>query len=182
VSSDYALSIIREEPVLRGLYTYWEAVRGTRDVPDRRDIDPTAMPRFILPHLAMIEIFDGPRLKLRLVGTEIVRQHRRDNTGRFCDEFLSGPYLDYLNSCYVQLQRSRLPLFSESVFRHVDTHMRSVRLILPLTMGGAEVRIGLLAQIFRYSAGDPAAITVPLEARALEIVSRISVEAEAAQR
>jgi hypothetical protein len=176
LSSDYALSCIREEPVLRGLYTYWETVRGTRDVPDRRDIDPTAIPPSILPHLAMIEIFDGPRLKLRLVGTEIVRQHRRDNTGRFCDEFLSGPYLDYLNSCYVGLQRSRRPLFSESVFRHVDTNLRSVRLILPLTLGGDEVRIGLLAQVFRYSGNNPTSITVPLEARALEIVNRITVE------
>jgi hypothetical protein len=181
VSSDYALSCVREVPVLRGLYGYWEAVRGARDVPDRRDIDPTAIPPFILPNLAMIEICDGPRLKLRLVGTELVRQHRRDNTGRFCDEFLSGPYLDYLNSCYLELQRSRRPLFSESVFRHVDTHLRSVRLVLPLTVGGPEVRIGLLAQVFRYSAGDPASITVPLEARALEIVNRITLEPASGQ-
>src|SRR5258708_6962801 len=86
VPSQQAFSRIREEPVLLELYTYWEGVRGAKDVPDRRDIDPTDMPRFILPHLVLTEIHDGPRLRLRLIGTEIVRQHRRDNTGRFCDE------------------------------------------------------------------------------------------------
>jgi hypothetical protein len=175
-SSGYALSRIREEPILFQLYTYWEAARGAKDVPDRRDIDPTAMPPFILPHLAMIEIHDGPRLRLRLVGTEIVRQHRRDNTGRFCDEFVDGPYLDYLNSLYLQIQRSRLPVFSESVFRHVDTHLSTSRLILPLTMGGSEIRIGLLGQLFKYTGNHPTPVIVPLEARSLEIINRITLE------
>ena len=174
--SHHAFSRIREEPVLLELYTYWEAARGAKDVPDRRDIDPIAMPRFILPHLVLTEIHDGPRLKLRLVGTEIVRQHRRDNTGRFCDEFLDGPYLEYLNSLYIELQRTRLPLFSESVFRHVDTHLLASRLILPLTLGGTDVCMALMGQTFKSSGGSPVPITVPLEARALEIINRITLD------
>jgi hypothetical protein len=78
--STYALSRIQEEPILLALYSYWEAVRGGKDVPDRRDIDPVDMPRFILPHLALTEIHEDGRLRVRLVGTEIARQHRRDTT------------------------------------------------------------------------------------------------------
>jgi hypothetical protein len=174
--SNYALSRIQKEPILLALYTYWEAVRGGKDVPDRRDIDPIDMPRFILPHLVLTEIHDGPRLRLRLIGTEIVRQHRRDNTGRFYDDFLQGPYLDYLNSLYVELRRSRLPLFSESVFSHVGSHLLVSRLILPLTHAGSDVRIGLAAQVFKATGGHPPPITVPMEARSLEIINRVTLE------
>jgi hypothetical protein len=175
VPSQYAFSRIRQEPVLLEAYSYWESVRGAKDVPDRRDIDPIDMPRFILPHLVLTEIHDGPRLRLRLIGTEIVRQHRRDNTGRFYDDFLQGPYLDYLNSLYVELRRSRLPLFSESVFSHVDSHLLVSRLILPLTLAGSDIRIGLAVQVFKATGGRPSPITVPLEARSLEIINRVTL-------
>jgi hypothetical protein len=178
--SNYALSRIQEEPILLALYTYWEAVRGGKDMPDRRDIDPVDMPRFILPHLALTEIHEDGRLRVRLVGTEIARQHRRDTTGKFTDEYLHGEYLDYVTSLYTQLHASRLPLFSESIFRHADSNLLTSRLILPLTLGGSEVRIGMMAQIFQYIGKRPVApLTVPLDAGALEVINQITLSREA---
>ena len=68
----YAFRRLREEPVLLNLLNYWERKRADKEIPDRRDIDPIEMP-FLLPHLSLIEICENDRLKLRLVGTEIVR-------------------------------------------------------------------------------------------------------------
>jgi hypothetical protein len=176
VSSDYALTRIREEPILLALYTYWEGVRGGKDVPDRRDIDPVDMPRFILPHLALTEVDDDMRMKVRLVGTEIVRAHRQDTTGKFATEYMQGEYLDYVTSLYAQLRASRLPLFSESIFRHADTHLQTSRLILPLTLGGTEVRIGMMAQIFHHIGAQPVSpMMVPIDVGALEIVNQITL-------
>ncbi len=181
---DYALSRIRDEPVLLALYAYWNGARRgkdgrDKDVPDRSDIDPVEMPRFILPHLAMTEIQEGLRLKVRLVGTEIVRNHQHDTTGKFANDYMQGAYLDYITSLYAELQRSRRPVFSESIFRHIDTNPKTSRLILPLTHGGSEIRIGLMGQIFHYSGGHPGTLTVPLDAASLEIVNRITLPQEA---
>ncbi len=145
-------------------------------MPDRRDIDPVDMPRFVLPHLAMTDILEDMRMRVRLVGTEITRQHKRDNTGKFTHEYLQGEYLDYVTALYTQLHQSRRPLFSESIFHHEHSNLQTTRLILPLTLGGAEVRIGMMAQTFKFvGAGRVAPLTVPLDRGALEIVSQITL-------
>jgi hypothetical protein len=174
---DYAFRRLREEPILLTLLNYWERKRADKEIPDRRDIDPTEMPPFLLPHLSLIEICENDRLKLRLVGTEIVRQHRRDNTGKFADEYLKGEYLAYITGLYVELRTRRLPILTESVFRHPDTHLETTRLLLPLTLGGADVRIALMGQIFRYpDGGARPPIAQPLDAGALEILNQITLD------
>ena len=180
VPVDYALSRIREEPVLLALYSYWDSVRNGKDVPDRADIDPVDMPCFILPHLAMTDVDDGMRFKVRLVGTEIVRHHQHDTTGKFAAEYMEGAYLEYITSLYVELRASRRPVFSESIFRHIDTNFKTSRLILPLTHGGSAVAIALMGQIFQPLDAQPEApLTVPLDSASLEIVSRITLPSEA---
>jgi hypothetical protein len=109
------------------------------------------MPPALLPHLCLIEICEGDRLKVRLVGTEIVRQHKRDNTGKFADEYLKGEYLAYLTALYLDLRARRLPVLAESRFRHIDTQLETTRLLVPLTMG---VRLVLMGQVFRYRSGQ----------------------------
>jgi hypothetical protein len=179
VSVEYALSRIGEEPVLLALYSYWDSVRSGKEMPDRTDIDPIDMPRFILPHLAMTDVDDGMRFKVRLVGTEIVRHHRRDTTGKFAAEYMEGAYLEYITSLYVELRASRRPVFSESIFRHVDTNFKTSRLILPLTHGGSAVGIAFMGQIFQPLDAYPGApLTVPLDVGSLEIVSRITLPSE----
>ena len=174
---DYAFRRLREEPLLLALLTYWEGKRGDRAVPDRRDIDPTEMPPSLLPHLCLIEICEGDRLKVRLVGTEIVRQHKRDNTGKFADEYLKGEYLAYLTALYLDLRARRLPVLAESRFRHIDTQLETTRLLVPLTMGGADVRLVLMGQVFRYRSGQAnAPIAQPLDAGLLEVLNQIPLD------
>ena len=168
---------LREQPILLGLFNYWNHKRAGKDVADRRDIDPTDMPPALLPHLALIEIFDDNRLKLRLAGTELVRQHGRDNTGKYVDEYLKGDYLAHITALYTELRAGRQPVIAESVFRHPGTHLETMRLMLPLTHGGTEIRMGLLGQVFRYP-GDRlrSPLSVPLDAGALEIINKIALD------
>jgi hypothetical protein len=166
-----------KQPILLGLFSYWDRKRAGKEIADRCDIDPTDMPPALLPHLALIEIFDDNRLKLRLVGTELVRQHGRDNTGKFVDEYLKGDYLAYITALYTELRVKRQPILAESIFRHPDTHLETMRLVLPLTQGGTEIRMGLLGQIFRYPGDRPRApLSVPLDAGALEIINQIVLD------
>ena len=49
--------------------------------PTRADLDPVEMPK-LLPHMALVEVdkFD-PRLRIRLVGTNIVNIYSANFTG-----------------------------------------------------------------------------------------------------
>jgi hypothetical protein len=165
-----------EQPILLGLFNYWDRKRAGNEVADRRDIDPTDMPPALLPHLALVEIC-GDRLKLRLVGTELVRQYGRDNTGKFMDEYLKGDYLAYITALHDDLRAQRRPILTESIFRHPDTQLETMRLLLPLTQGGTEIRLSLVGQIFRFS-GDSKRppLSLPLDAGALEIINQIALD------
>jgi len=177
---DEVLRRIGNEPILIAVYRYWDGKRNGRRMPDRQDFDPTELPAMVLPHLSLIEITEEGRLKLRLVGTEIVRQHGRDNTGRFADEYLKGEYLAYLQGLYLQLHEMGCPIYAESRFRHPENQVDTVRLILPMSWGGPEVRIALLAQTFHYARdrlGTP--ITKPLDAGTLEVLSQWLVDPDA---
>ena len=58
--------------------------------PTRADLDPVEMPK-LLPHMALVEVdkFD-PRLRIRLVGTNIVNICSANSTGQYLDEITFG--------------------------------------------------------------------------------------------
>jgi hypothetical protein len=69
-----------------GLFRYWDAKRGTRDMPERRDIDPLEM----RPWLGRVVLYDvveePPDFRYRLFGSEIAERLGRDLTGRLVSE------------------------------------------------------------------------------------------------
>lgn len=141
---------LHQDPTLTALYAYWCRRRGARRVSDRCDIDPLDLGPALLPHVGLMDIVDGgARVRYRLLGTGIVERLGFDPTGRFMDEVMSGSYNDYLHSLYRQLVRARAPVFSESLFRwDAQGFLRTRRLYLPLTHGGAAVAIALIGQVF----------------------------------
>lgn len=69
-------------PRLRRAWDYWNAKRGSRPMPARRDIDPTEIPD-LLPYLVLTEVLqEPPWLRYRLVGTRQVALRGRDPTGQ----------------------------------------------------------------------------------------------------
>lgn len=72
---------------------------------------------------------------------------------------------------------ARVPILSGSIFRHPATHLETTRLLLPLTLGGAEIRLALMGQIFRYPGGGVRPpVAQPLDADSLEILNQIPLD------
>lgn len=66
----------------RKLFAWWNAARGTRKFPARRDFSPLTMGSDLATMvLHDIGPEDAPDFRLRLVGTEIVRSMKADPTG-----------------------------------------------------------------------------------------------------
>jgi hypothetical protein len=142
------LSAITDDPILLFLFRYWDARRGSRPMPERRDIDPLGMERAVLPFVALTDYVDGGRrIRCRLVGTEIVRRFGLDFTGRYTDEILAGSYLAFINGLFRQMREHRAPVYSESLYRwDVAGHRLTRRIYLPL--GDADVQMALIGQTF----------------------------------
>lgn len=157
MSQPSALSLLGSDPILGTLYRYWNQRRGQRRMPDRRDIDPLDLGPALLPHVGLMDILEGgARVRYRLLGTKIVERWGSDPTGRCMDEVMSGTYGAYIHSLYRTLVHARAPVFSESLFRwDTEGYLRTRRLYLPLTHGGAEVAIALIGQVFLGPAQHP---------------------------
>src|SRR5258708_36533592 len=78
------------DPRLQEAYGYWLQMCAGRALPSRRDLDPVDIPK-LLPHVLLVEVHDGGRYRYRLIGTENVREHGMDATGRYLDDVLPGP-------------------------------------------------------------------------------------------
>ncbi len=134
------------DPVLLSLFRYWDTQRGTRAMPERRDIDPIGIGSSILKSVALVE-FVGDRVRYRLVGTEIVRRFGRDFTGQYMDELMTGSYFAFINDLFQKMREHRAPVFSESPYRwDVAGYRLTRRIFLPL--GDTEAHMSLVGQTF----------------------------------
>lgn len=126
--------ILQGEPLLSAVYEFCATRCGGRAMPRRADIDPVELPRFALPYLMLLDVFDGgARFRWRLIGTEVVNRFGRDATGRFGDEVLSGEYLAFLTSLVTHVCRCRAPVYSHSLFRWDGARtLATSRLFVPL--------------------------------------------------
>ncbi len=139
-----------EHPTLVGLYDYWQRKRSGREMPDRRDIDPTEIPPAILPHLAMFDLIEGAqRVRVRLLGTALVQRFGEEHTGSLLEQVLSGDYLVYVHELHREIFRLRVPIYSESAFHWtVERSAIGKRLYLPLSNGGTDPAITLAGHVF----------------------------------
>jgi len=65
------------------LYDYWASLAAPGELPQWRSFDPLGIPPSLLSRLWVTEVhIDPPRLRYRLVGTQIVASYGWDPTGR----------------------------------------------------------------------------------------------------
>ena len=126
-------------PKIRAFAEYWQSKRGQRRAPARADIDPAELGPF-LPHMYMLDVVPpGPRVKVRLLGTEAMQSGGVDYTGRFADEVLPPDR-------YAELQREVDDVLQHFVLRYRISdlawqgrpHARYHRLMMP--RGGPDDR------------------------------------------
>jgi len=92
-TTDLAVFLSRSRSRTQAIYQYWNAKRGTRKMPARRDIDPVDMKAW-LAGIQLINVFHNPRrLIYRLVGQVDVEFRGYNPTGRSVEECGVGPTL-----------------------------------------------------------------------------------------
>jgi hypothetical protein len=133
---------------LRQLYAHWDALRGERFAPARRDLDPTRIPR-LLPCLVLVEPLEARRLRYRLAGTDVEHFFGGRMTGRCLDELASGEYLRFIEGLYHTVIERRVPVYAENTY--TERGLATSRLMLPLSSDGARVDMILAGQVFARS-------------------------------
>lgn len=144
----------RDNPVLARALRYWRAKRGRREMPRRRDIDPTEIAP-LLPHLQLIDVVEGgARYRYRLVGTSLVTAFGREYTGTYLDELLTAERLANAQRVYGAVVARRKPVFLRNRYNTtLDVEMIANRLYMPLSADGRTVNLILGALTFDWGRG-----------------------------
>lgn len=128
-----------EQPVLRDLLAYWEALPGGPRFPLASAIDPLQM-RTVLGLVMLLEPVDGGRdFRYRVYGTGIAERSGIDVTGQTVGAIAENPLPDYFLASYRACLSRPEPLHIQHVppdrvhVEHWD------RLILPLDDGQGQV-------------------------------------------
>jgi hypothetical protein len=125
----------RDDPILGSALAYWIKKRSARLMPCKRDIDPTEIPPKVLPNLQIIDVIDGgARFRYRLVGTALVDAYGSDFSGKYLDEMFLDTRLNFVQSIYRTVAKSKMPLFSRNKYhtpKNVD--LFALRVCMPLS-------------------------------------------------
>lgn len=70
-----------QKPSTKALFDYWNALRGSRSAPDRRDIDATRI-RSALANTFILELNDANEFDFRLAGSHLCTAYSRELKGR----------------------------------------------------------------------------------------------------
>jgi len=150
-------------PGLIRFYDYWMALRGDRQLPARKDIDPLLMPRGFLPNIMLIDVLHNPRgFRYRLVGTNVVNATGEDRTGRSFDEVKFFREHPVVLEQYETVVATREPFYSLEPFTNFisETAYEVDCLMLPLSDDGRFVDTVLV--LFQFNSG-PFAGRLPSE-------------------
>jgi hypothetical protein len=144
------LSVAGEHARLTGIYRYWEAKRGERKMPARRDLRPEEMREF-LGYLVLVDVEPStpPRFRFRLVGSEIVGAYGRDLTGLYVEDATPISYRNLLMRHYSRAAEVARPILHRVRFMEWTgkTH-ELIRLILPLSDDNQTVNMLLIVSAF----------------------------------
>ena len=69
-----------QSAMIVGVFSVWDAKRGTRPVPLRKELTPRVLSQY-LPHLHLFDVIGSGHFKVRVCGTVIARAMGRDTTG-----------------------------------------------------------------------------------------------------
>ena len=128
-------------PNTRAVYEYWLAKCGSRNMPARSDIDPTDMPRGLLPGICLVEVVsDERRYVYRLVGTEDVEVRGKDPTGQSVLDGFFGPSVDDVLNSYDRVVSTQAPFVDPTHFKAPSgRYVTEETIFLPLSDDGNTV-------------------------------------------
>lgn len=127
-------------PSLELFLSYWETKRNGREFPGRSDIDPVDIPT-MLPFVFLLDVLEqGLDFRYRLVGTDIVRNTKKDFTGCLLSEIREIGSQGKLLEIYQRVVADRAPVRERlsyktrgGVQKYYDV------LVTPLSRNGKEI-------------------------------------------
>ncbi|QFU08430.1 PAS domain protein [Rhodobacteraceae bacterium THAF1] len=132
------------DPDRAKLEAHWRAIGGSRDVPDRADLDPNAIAS-CLDRMLLIERIAPRQARIRLAGQRITALPGHDLRGMPLSTLVVPPSRDWLGDATLALfeQPARIELGlagPRSTFRKRN---RASLILLPLRDRDGDVRLGL---------------------------------------
>jgi len=145
---------------LCALRAFWDAKRGTRPMPERRDVLAEEF-RPWFGHMVICKVEgDAARLRVTLAGTEVVRYYSRDLTGQYLDIALAAAGLHWVVDSYRECARTQAPqlVFSPPITVQ-GTARALLRLLLPC---GRDGRVDtILSGIYPVNGAVPSCSVLP---------------------
>ena len=148
--SQAPLEEIRSDALRKGLDA-WQAARGQKEMPARRDLDPAGLPRSLLRHLLLIDVERTPhfRMRWRLIGTHVTSVMGRDSTGKYWDELYPPEVMQILMTGPMAAMETRRPVRTlGSAPSEERGFLQSENLDLPLSADGETVDMIMVVSDF----------------------------------
>jgi len=129
---------IGDYPLLEKMYQFWQAATDG-GLPSK--IEPFDVPPRLMPYVMLLELEnDGPRLRVRLAGTEVCAKHGGELRGKTTDDFFLPDDADTVVEAAMQSAETRQPTLARREYIGLDDRIWVyVRLILPLSTDGVTV-------------------------------------------
>ncbi|MEP7240112.1 MAG: PAS domain-containing protein [Devosia sp.] len=126
----------------KALYDYWNALRGSRSAPDRRDIDPTKI-RTALANTFILELNDSREFDFRLAGSHICAAYSRELKGRSFTRLWHPRDRDAMDTLIRAVTEDHaVALVTFSGMTAINTRMPVEAILLPVRHNGStQVRL-----------------------------------------
>lgn len=136
--TEMALSAVDEFPLLSQMHTHWQGASESA-LPNK--IEPFDIPPRLMPYIMLLELEDsGPRLRVRLAGTEVCAKHGGELKGKTTDDFFLPDDASTVVEAALQSAKTRQPTLARREYIGLDDRIWGyVRLILPLSSDGVRV-------------------------------------------
>lgn len=136
--TELPLAEIAGYPSLKALHAVWQ--EKSRDgLPAR--LSPLDVPKSVLPFVMLLELErDGPRLRVRLAGTEVCQKHGGELKGKTTDDFFEAKDAQAVVADAVKVAETGRPSLARRSYITLNDRLWSyTRIILPLSSDGKTI-------------------------------------------
>lgn len=121
----------------KALFDYWNALRGSRSAPDRRDIDPTRI-RSALANTFILELTENNEFDFRLAGSHLCSAYARELKGRSFTHLWHERDRDAMDTLMRAVTEDHaVALVTFQGTTAVRTHLSIETILLPLRHNGS---------------------------------------------
>lgn len=132
------LAELAHYPSLQALYSVWKD-KSRGGLPAK--LSPLDVPRSVLPYVMLLDLDpSGPRLRVRLAGTEVCLKHGSELKGKTTDDFFEAEDAGAVVEDAVRVAETGQPSLARRSYITLNDRLWSyTRIILPLSSDGERI-------------------------------------------